>query len=71
TEDYIDFFVNDEHYQRINREDVQGEWVYDHPFYIILNVAVGGTFVGFPTDETPFPQTMLVDYVRVYQEVGQ
>jgi len=70
TEDYIDFFVNDDHYQRINREDVPGEWVYDHPFYIILNVAVGGNYVGFPTDETPFPQSMLVDYVRVYQEAS-
>ena len=68
TEDYIDFFVNDDHYQRISREDVPGEWVYDHPFYIILNVAVGGNYVGFPTDETPFPQSMLVDYVRVYQK---
>jgi hypothetical protein len=30
-------------------------------------VAVGGTFVGSPNDETSFPQTMLVDYVKVYQ----
>ncbi len=70
TEDYIDFFVNEEHYQRISREDAPGEWVYDHPFYIILNVAVGGNYVGFPTDQTPFPQTMLVDYVRVYKEAN-
>lgn len=66
--DYIDFFVDDNHYQRINREDVPGEWVYNHPFYIILNVAVGGNYVGSPTEDTVFPQTMLVDYVRVYEE---
>jgi len=42
------------------------EWVYDHPFFIILNVAVGGNYVGSPDQTTPFPQTMLVDYVRVY-----
>ncbi len=66
--DYIDFFVDDTLYNRIQPEDVSGEWVYQHPFFIILNIAVGGNYVGFPTAETPFPQTMLVDYVRVYQE---
>jgi beta-glucanase (GH16 family) len=42
-------------------------WVYDHPFFIILNVAVGGSWPGNPDGTTIFPQTMLVDYVRVYQ----
>ncbi len=42
-------------------------WVYDHPFFIILNVAVGGAWPGNPDPTTVFPQTMLVDYVRVYQ----
>ena len=41
-------------------------WVYDHPFFIILNVAVGGGWPGNPDATTVFPQTMLVDYVRVY-----
>ncbi len=43
------------------------QWVFDHPFFIILNVAVGGSFPGNPDATTVFPQTMLVDYVRVYQ----
>ena len=42
------------------------DWVYDHPFFIILNVAVGGNYVGDPNSYTVFPQTMLIDYVRVY-----
>ncbi|NJC26258.1 glycoside hydrolase family 16 protein [Neolewinella antarctica] len=73
-EDYIDYFVDDFLYQRITKEDTEeaddgkGEWVYDHPFYIIMNVAVGGNYVGFPVDATPFPQTMTIDYVRVYEE---
>ena len=67
-EDYIDYFVDDELYLRITPDDVDGEWVYDHPFYIILNVAVGGNYVGFPTDQTDFPQTMLVDYVKVFKD---
>jgi beta-glucanase (GH16 family) len=40
--------------------------VYDHPFYLLLNVAVGGQWPGSPDGTTTFPQTMTVDYVRVY-----
>jgi beta-glucanase (GH16 family) len=43
-----------------------GTWTFDHPFFIILNVAVGGTWPGSPDATTIFPQQMLVDYVRVY-----
>lgn len=68
--DKIDFFVNDYLYQRIENTDPPGEWVYDQPFFIILNVAVGGNYVGFPTAQTPFPQKMIVDYVRVYTEAN-
>lgn len=67
NEEKIDFLVNDYLYGRITKKDVPGEWVYDQPFFMILNVAVGGNFVGFPTNQTPFPQSMIVDYVRVYQ----
>jgi beta-glucanase (GH16 family) len=67
-EDKIDFFVDDYLYQRIEKSDVPGEWVFNQPFFLILNVAVGGNYVGFPTDETPFDQQMIVDYVKVYQE---
>ena len=41
-------------------------WVFDHPFFVILNVAVGGTWPGSPDATTTFPQRMRVDYVRVY-----
>jgi beta-glucanase (GH16 family) len=67
--DKIDFFVDDFLYQRIPRDEPEGEWVFDAPFFIIFNVAVGGNYVGFPTSETPFPQQMIIDYVRVYREV--
>lgn len=66
-EDKIDFFVDDFLYHRVERSDVPGVWVYDQPFFIIFNVAVGGNYVGFPTNQTPFPQTMIIDYVRVYK----
>jgi beta-glucanase (GH16 family) len=44
-----------------------GTWVFDHEFFILINVAVGGTWPGNPNDSTEFPQEMLVDWVRVYQ----
>lgn len=48
-------------------ERTRGPWIFDHPHYMILNLAVGGDWPG-PTDATtPFPSRMLVDYVRVYQ----
>ncbi len=43
-----------------------GSWVFDHPFFLILNVAVGGNWPGPPDASSAFPQTMLIDYVRVY-----
>ncbi|SEP84030.1 Glycosyl hydrolases family 16 [Hyunsoonleella jejuensis] len=66
--DYINWYVDDKLYSQITPEDVPGEWVFNRgPFYIILNVAVGGSLPGNPDAETVFPQTMLVDYVRVYK----
>jgi len=46
---------------------VKGEWVFEHPFFVILNLAVGGYWPGNPDAGTTFPQRMLVDYVRVYR----
>lgn len=66
-ENYINYYVDDKLYNQITPKDVPGEWVFNQPFYIILNMAVGGNFPGSPNSETVFPQTMLVDYVRVYQ----
>jgi beta-glucanase (GH16 family) len=61
-------YVDDVLYNQITPDDTDGgEWVFNQPFYILINVAVGGTFVGNPNDNTVFPQTMLVDYVRIYE----
>lgn len=64
---YINYYVDGDLYNQITPKDVNGEWVFDQPFYIIMNLAVGGNFPGSPNAETVFPQTMVVDYVRVYQ----
>ena len=43
------------------------QWVFNHPFFILMNVAVGGNFGGAVGEDTVFPQSMSVDYVRLYQ----
>ncbi len=43
---------------------------FDQPFYLVMNVAVGGKFLGNPDKTTKFPAEMVVDYVRVYDKVG-
>lgn len=67
---YINYYVDDVLYNQITPSDLPDgtNWVFnDREFYIILNVAVGGAFSGNPTPNTVFPQTMEVDYVKVYQ----
>jgi beta-glucanase (GH16 family) len=43
---------------------------FDQPFYLVMNVAVGGNFPGTPNDQTRFPAELVIDYVRVYDKVG-
>lgn len=63
----IRWYIDDMLYQTLTPADVPGRWVFDHPFFLILNVAVGGYWPGYPDETTVFPQKMTVDYVRVYQ----
>ena len=53
--------------EAVEPTDVTGDWVFNKPFYIIINLAVGGNFPGNPDSGEVFPQNMLVDYVRVYR----
>ena len=64
----MQWFVDGTLFRTVLPSDLPGPWVYDHPFFIILNVAVGGYWPGNPDSTTVFPQTMRVDYVRVYQQ---
>ena len=65
----VRFYVDDALYQTRTPADLPGgtKWVYDHPFFLLLNVAVGGGWPGSPDGSTQLPQEMRVDYVRVYQ----
>jgi beta-glucanase (GH16 family) len=68
----IRFYVDSNLYATRTPADLPkgAKWVYDHPFFIILNLAVGGDWPGAPDNTTVFPQTVLVDYVRVYKKSG-
>jgi beta-glucanase (GH16 family) len=68
NESKIDFFLDGYLYKRITPSEVPGEWVFNQPFFIIMNIAVGGSFVGPPNQFTPFPGAMTIDYVRAYKE---
>jgi beta-glucanase (GH16 family) len=67
--DAIRWYIDGTQYLTVTVDDIPGgaEWVFDHPFFIIMNVAVGGYWPGYPDPTTVFPQTLQVDYVRVYQ----
>ncbi|HEY2458635.1 MAG TPA: glycoside hydrolase family 16 protein, partial [Candidatus Acidoferrum sp.] len=66
----VKFFVDSMNYASFSKDKwpASGTWVFDHPFFIILNVAVGGDWPGPPDATSKFPQQMLVDYVRVYKK---
>jgi hypothetical protein len=67
---HIAFSVDGNAVVTLNKTDVEahhGPWVFDHPFYLILNNAVGGDWPGAPDATSVFPQNMAVDYVRIYQ----
>jgi beta-glucanase (GH16 family) len=65
----VHFYVDNYLYASFTSADVPGgkPWVFNHKFFIILNVAVGGDWPGPPDASTFFPQAMLVDFVRVYK----
>lgn len=63
----IRWYVDETLFQTLTATDVPGDWVYDHPFFLLLNVAVGGRWPGYPDETTQFPQQMMVDYIRVYE----
>ena len=65
----IRFYVDNILYetQTIDSIPSHKHWAFDHPFFVLLNVAVGGQWPGNPDASTSFPTSMLVDYVRVYE----
>lgn len=73
TAEKIDWFVDGQHYFTFKNENKGTEaWPFDHPYHLILNLAVGGNWGGSRgVDETIWPQRMEIDYVRIYQKTGK
>ncbi len=71
TANQINFLVDDKifySFDKKTRGDSEAQWPFDQPFYLLLNMAVGGNWGGQKgVDENIWPQRMEVDYVRVYQ----
>lgn len=65
----IRWYVDNTNFYSVTRAQVQqyGQWVYDQPFWFLLNVAVGGNWPGDPDHANFTTQRMYVDYIRVYQ----
>jgi len=67
----IRFFFDDDMYFEIGPEDLgDREWVFDQPFFFILNLALGGTLGGSIAPDLEYPIQYYVDYVRVYQPIS-
>lgn len=64
----IRWYVDDTEYGRLTPESLPdgAAWVFEQPFYLLLNLAVGGHLPGSPDASTSFPATMLVDHVRLF-----
>jgi beta-glucanase (GH16 family) len=62
----ITWYVDGIQYHQATPADVPGPWVFDKPFFLLLNFAIGGNFGGTPDPANTYPQEYLVDYVRVY-----
>lgn len=66
----ITWYIDGIAYSRKTKGSTPGPWVFDHNFFLLLNLAVGGDWPGAPDSGTSFPQSLLVDYVRVYELAG-
>ena len=68
TKEKMDFFVDEQLVYTFNPKDRSEDvWPFDQPFYILVNMAIGGNFGGPDVDDTIFPQEFIIDYIRVYQ----
>ncbi len=69
--DKIVWYFDDHIYNQATPADIApNQWVFNQPFFLLLNVAVGGNLGGPVSPDTVFPQTLTVDYVRQYQKAS-
>ena len=65
----LTFLLDDQPVRTLTPKDLPAgtKWVYDHPHFLLLNLAVGGGWPGNPDASTVFPQDYVIDWVRVWQ----
>ncbi|MBT3428771.1 MAG: family 16 glycosylhydrolase [Gammaproteobacteria bacterium] len=68
SETQLEWLVDGESYLRFDITDASDLAAFRKEFFLIFNVAVGGNWPGYPNASTQFPQYMLVDYVRVFEQ---
>jgi len=66
----VQFLMDNTPYETVTKQQAGKMWAFDHQFFLLLNLAVGGSWPGDPDNTTTFPQTMKVDYVRVYRRAA-
>ncbi|MGV9715880.1 glycoside hydrolase family 16 protein [Rhodococcus pyridinivorans] len=71
SSDQLSWHVDGEITRTLTRDEADSGWVFDRPFFLLLNLAVGGEWPGSPDSDTEFPARMLVDYIRVYRAEDQ
>jgi len=68
NKDRIEFYIDQQLFYTFRPEEKNIEtWPFDQPFYLILNMAVGGHFGGKEIDNSIFPQSFIIDYIKVFQ----
>ena len=69
TKDKIEFFVDDQLVYSFAPENKTARvWPFNQPFYIIINLAIGGNFGGPNIDDSIFPQDFVIDYIKVFKQ---
>jgi beta-glucanase (GH16 family) len=65
----IRWYADGQQYFEVRRERIppNAPWPFEQPFFLLVNLAVGGFWPGDPDETTVFPQSLLVDYIRVFQ----
>jgi beta-glucanase (GH16 family) len=67
TENRLEFFLDGKSYHKVTPASLPtgASWVFGHPFFLLMNLAVGGNWPGYPNSTTVFPQSLVIDWLRV------
>ena len=67
TANQITWLIDDTVYSQLTPAEVPGPWPFTHPFFLVINLAIGGAWPGNDTDNPALPAHMLIDWIHVYE----